>query len=106
MKSIMKKLVLFIALCILVSCSGKNEVFDQRGQVVTEKKINDCVVKKFKLTLGKHQRIILTMKKPDGSIIELKTMGMTFNVGDTVDIDVIGRKINPELDSLNFVEIL
>jgi hypothetical protein len=107
----MKKLVVFISLHLVifsfmvVSC-GKNEVRDANGAKIVESRVNDCVVKGFSLTSGKRQRFITALQKPDGSLIELKTMAITFNVGDTVDIDLIGSKIMPVSDSLNVTDIL
>jgi uncharacterized protein (UPF0128 family) len=98
----MKKL--FIFLLVLTSC----DVHDTPKVVKKENtvRVKDCVVKGFRLTTGKRQRFITTLQRPNGSFIEFKTMGITYNIGDTVDLNVTENLVIPIEDRRNVTEIM
>lgn len=98
----MKKL--FIFLLLLTSC----DVHEAPKVVKKEKaiRVKDCVVKGFRLTTGKKQRFITTLQRPNGSFIEFKTMGITYNIGDTVDLNVTESLVIPIEDRHNVTEIM
>jgi hypothetical protein len=77
----------------------------KKEKVVTVR-VKDCVVKGFRLTTGKRQRFITTLQRPNGNFIEFKTMGVTYNVGDTVDLDVKGNWVIPIEDRHNVTKIM
>jgi len=99
----MKKLLIFLLL--LTSCD-----LHEAPKVVKKEKVTirvkDCVVKGFRLTIGKHQRFITTLQRPNGNFIEFKTMGITYNVGDTVDLNVTENLVIPIEDRSNVTEIM
>lgn len=98
----MKKLLIFLLL--LTSC----DVHEAPKVVKKEKivRVKDCVVKGFRLTTGKKQRFITTLQRPNGSFIEFKTMGITYNIGDTVDLNVTESLVIPIEDRHNVTEIM
>lgn len=112
-KKTMKKLVIFLSLHVMIfsfmvitsSCGNKKVIKDSNERIIS-KRVNDCVVKGFRLTTGKRQRFITTLEMPNGKFIEIKTIGLTFNIGDTVDVDVKGNLVKPVLDSLNVTKII
>ncbi len=99
----MKKL--FIFLLLLTSCNLHDTPKKVKKEKVVVVRVKDCVVKGFRLTTGKKQMFITTLQRPNGSFIEFKTMGVTYNVGDTVDLDVTGNLVIPIEDRLNVTEI-
>ena len=99
----MKKLLIFLLL--LTSCNSATPKVVKKEKAVAVR-VKDCVVKGFRLTTGKKQRFITTLERPNGSFIEFKTMGITYNIGDTVDLDVTGNLVIPIEDRFNVTKIM
>ena len=99
----MKKILIFLLL--LTSCDV-HEVPKVVKKETTTIRVKDCVVKGFRLTTGKKQRFITTLQRPNGSFIEFKTMGITYNIGDTVDLNVTENLVIPTEDRHNVTEIM
>ena len=100
---LMKKLLIFLLLLTSCNLHDTPKVVKKEKVVV---RVKDCVVKGFRLTIGKHQRFITTLQRPNGSFIEFKTMGITYNIGDTVDLNVTENLVIPIEDRLNVTKIL
>lgn len=100
----MKKLLIFLLL--LTSCDLHDTPKVVKKEKVVTVRVKDCVVKGFRLTTGKRQRFITTLKRPNGSFIEFKTMGITYNIGDTVDLNVTENLVIPIEDRLNVTKII
>lgn len=99
----MKKILIFLLL--LTSCNSTAPKVVKKEKAVAVR-VKDCVVKGFRLTTGKHQRFITTLERPNGNFIEFKTMGITYNIGDTVDLDVTGNLVIPIEDRFNVTKIM
>jgi hypothetical protein len=99
----MKKILIFLLL--LTSCD-LHEAPKVVKKETTTIRVKDCVVKGFRLTTGKRQRFITTLQRPNGNFIEFKTMGVTYNVGDTVDLDVTENLVIQIEDRRNVTEIM
>ena len=100
----MKKLLIFLLLLTSCNLHDVPKVVKKEKAVVV--RVKDCVVKGFRLTIGKHQRFITTLQRPNGSFIEFKTMGITYNIGDTVDLNVTENLVIPIEDRLNVTKIM
>ena len=101
---LMKKLLIFLLLLTSCNLHDTPKVVKKEKAVVV--RVKDCVVKGFRLTTGKHQRFITTLERPNGNFIEFKTMGITYNIGDTVDLDVTENLVIPIEDRLNVTKIM
>lgn len=99
----MKKILIFLLL--LTSCNSTAPKVVKKEKAVAVR-VKDCVVKGFRLTTGKNQRFITTLERPNGSFIEFKTMGITYNIGDTVDLDVTENLVIPIEDRFNVTKIM
>ena len=99
----MKKILIFLLL--LTSCDLHEAPKVVKKEKVTVR-VKDCVVKGFRLTTGKKQRFITTLERPNGNFIEFKTMGVTYNVGDTVDLNVTENLVIPIEDRHNVTKIM
>jgi hypothetical protein len=99
----MKKLLIFLLL--LTSCDLHEAPKVVKKEKVTVR-VKDCVVKGFRLTTGKRQRFITTLQRPNGNFIEFKTMGVTYNIGDTVDLNVTENLVIPIEDRHNVTKIM